>query len=146
MAVTVKRIAVWRSEVANHPGALAGVLKPFAEGGADLQVVMGYRYPGNEQKAAIEVFPVAGRKGVAAANAVGLSESSIPTLRVEGDNKPGLGHAIAQAVADAGMNLNFFVAQVIGRKYTAIIGFGSDEDAAKAATIIKKAVSVRKKK
>jgi hypothetical protein len=35
---------------------------------------------------------------------------------VEGDNKPGLGHAIAQAIADAKINLNFLVAQVIGRR------------------------------
>jgi hypothetical protein len=56
------------------------VLKPSAEAGADLQVVMGYRYPGYEQKAASEVFPAAGRKSIAA----GLSASGIPILRVEG--------------------------------------------------------------
>jgi hypothetical protein len=67
---------------------------------------MGYRYPGNEKKAAIEVFPVTGKKNIAAAGAAGLSESSIPTLRVEGDNAPGLGHVIAEALADAGINLS----------------------------------------
>lgn len=145
MAVTVKRVDLWRSEVANQPGALAGVLKPFAEAGTDLQVVMGYRYPGNEQKAAIEVFPVAGKKSMAAASAAGLSTSSIPTLRVEGDNKPGLGHAIAQALADAGINLGFFVAQVIGRKYTAILGFAAEAEAAEAVALIKKAASGRRR-
>jgi hypothetical protein len=145
MAVTVRNIALWRGEVVNQPGVLAGVLKPFAEAGADLLVVMGYRYPGNEKKAAIEVFPVAGRKSIAAASAAGLGASSIPTLRVEGDNKPGLGYVIAQALADAGINLGFFVAQVIGRKYTAIIGLESDADAAKAATLVKKAASARRK-
>lgn len=145
MAVTVKKITLWRSEVANEPGALAEVLKPLAEAGADLQVVMGYRYPGNEKKAAIEVFPVVGKKSVAATGAAGLSASAIPTLRVEGDDRPGLGYAIAQALADAGINLGFLVAQVMGDRYTAIIGFGSDEDATKAAPLIKKVGAARRK-
>jgi hypothetical protein len=145
MAVSVKKVTLWRSEVANNPGALAAALKPFADAGADLQVVMGYRYPGNEKKAAIELFPVTGRKNMAAADAAGLGALGIPTLRVDGDNQPGLGYAIAQALADAGINMGFFVAQVIGRQYTAIIGFEADEDATKASTLIKKAAARRRK-
>jgi predicted amino acid-binding ACT domain protein len=106
---------------------------------------MGYRYPGNEKKAAIEVFPVAGKKSLAAAGAAGLAASTIPTLRVVGDNKRGLGHAIAEAMAEAGINMGFLVAQVMGGRYTAIIGFDSEEDADKATALIKKASSVRRK-
>jgi ABC-type sugar transport system substrate-binding protein len=65
--------------------------------------------------------------------------SSIPTLLVEGDNKAGLGHAIAQAIADAGINVGFLVAQVVGRRYSAVIGFDTEADAKKAAPLIKKA-------
>ena len=36
-----------------------------------------------------------------------------------------LRHAIAQAMADAGMDLNFLVAQVLGKRYTAVIGLPS---------------------
>jgi hypothetical protein len=81
----------------------------------------------------------------AAAEAAGLSASSIPTLLVEGDNKPGLGHALARAMADAGINLSFLVAQVIGRKYTAVVGFESEEDARRASTLIKKTTNSKKK-
>ena len=52
-----------------------------------------------------------------------------------------MGHAVAQAIADAGVNLSFLVAQVIGRKYSAVIGFTNDEDAKKATALIKKATS-----
>jgi hypothetical protein len=143
MQITVKMIELWRREVENQPGILAATLEPFAKGGADLQVVMGYRYSGNEAKAAIELYPVAGKKMGAAAEAAGLSTSRIPTLLVEGDNKAGLGHAIARAIADAKINLAFLVAQVIGRKYSAVIGCESEEDAKKAAALIKKTI-VRK--
>jgi len=141
MPVTVKSIVLWRKEVDNTPGILAGTLEPFAKGGADLQVVMGYRYSGNEAKAAIEVYPVAGKKMVAAAGTAGLASSGIATLLVEGDNKPGLGHAIAKTLADSQINLAFLVAQVIGRRYSAVIGFENEGDAKKAAPLIKKATA-----
>ena len=139
MAVRVKGIVLWRKETENQSGVLAGSLEPFAKGGVNLQVVMGYRYPGNEQKAAIELYAVAVKKLTKAAQAAGFVASSASTLLVEGDNKPGLGHAITQAIADARINLGFLVAQVIGRKYSAVIGFESEDDAKRASALIKKA-------
>jgi hypothetical protein len=145
MAVNVKSIVLWRSEVENKSGVLAATLEPLAKAGVDLQVVMGYRYPGNESRAAIEIYPVSGKKSQAAAQGAGLSASSIPTLLVEGDNKPGLGQAIAHALADAGINLSFLVAQVIGRKYSAVCAFESEADAKKAASLIKRVAAGKKK-
>jgi predicted amino acid-binding ACT domain protein len=105
---------------------------------------MGYRYPGDETKAAIELYPVTGKKSLAAAQQAGLASSSIPTLLIEGKNKPGLGYALAQAIAEAGVDLSFLIAQVIGRKYSAVIGFVNQTDAEKAKALIKKAVSKKK--
>ncbi len=141
MAVTVKAIKLWRREIENKPGALAKTLEPLATGGADLQVVMGYRYPGHEEKAAIELHPVTGKKLTAAAQRAGLSDASIPTLLVQGDNQPGLGHAIARAIADGAINLDFLVAQVIEGSYSAVLGFDSEADLKKAAPLIKKATT-----
>jgi len=145
MAVTVKKATLWRKEVENRPGELASTLEPLVGAGADLKVVMGYRYGPGESKAAIELYPVAGRKALAAAHQAGLSASTIPTLVVEGDDKPGLGHAIAKALADAKINLAFVIAQVIGRRYSAVFGFESEADAAQAARLIKKAAPAARK-
>lgn len=139
MPVTVKSISLWRKEAENKTGLLAQTLEPLAKAGADLGVVMGYRLPGHEAEAVIEVYPVSGKKVAAAAAEIGLSTTSIPTLLVEGDNRPGLAHKIAQTIADAGADLSFFVAQAIGRRYSAVIGFATEEDAKKAAGLIKKA-------
>jgi hypothetical protein len=146
MAVTVKKATLWRNEVANQPGTLAKTLQPLASAGADLQVVMGYRMPGDESKSVIEVYPVTGRKAMNGAQSAGLGASKIPSLLVEGDNKPGLGHAIAQAIGDARINIAFLVAQVVGRRYSAVIGFDSEDDARNATTLIKKASAPAKKK
>lgn len=144
MAVTIKKVALWRHEVDNKPGMLVAALEPLAAAGTDLHIVMGYRYPGNESRAAIELYPVSGKKATAAAKAAGLTVSSIPTLLVEGDNKAGLGAATAKALAEAGINLSFLVAQVIGRKYSALFGFETARDASKATALLKKATAPKK--
>jgi hypothetical protein len=144
MPVTVKRIKLWRKELENKAGTLAGTLEPLAKAGADLQIVMGYRFPNEHEKAAVELYPVANKKSTQAAQRAGLAASGIPVLLVEGDNRAGLGHGIAQAVADAGVNLDFLVAQVVGRKYSAVIGFENDADADKATALIKKAAGRKK--
>ena len=69
-----------------------------------------------------ELYPVSGKKSAAAAQTAGLAPSSISTLLVEGDNRPGLGHAIAKAVGDAGINMSFVMAQVVGQRYSAVFG------------------------
>ncbi len=143
MAITVKTIKLWRSEVENKPGVLASALEPLARAGSDLHVVMGYRYPGNESRAAIELFPVSGKKATAAAQAVGLSLAPISALLVEGDDKPGLGYKFARAICDAGINAAFLVAQVVGRKYSAVFGFETEEETRKAAGLIRKAAAAR---
>ena len=101
MAVTVKKIVLWRKDVENRPGILANALAPLANAGTDIHVVMAYRFPREESKAAIELYPVSGRKSVTAAKEAGFSESTIPALLVEGDNRAGLGYSTAQAIAGA---------------------------------------------
>jgi len=139
MAVTVKPITLWRREVENRPGMLAETLEPLARAGVDLQSVMGYRLPGDESRAVIELHAVSGRKAVDAARASGLSASDIPALQIDGDNRPGLGHTLATALADAGINIAFLVALAKGRRYTAVAGFDNAEDAKRASAVIRRA-------
>jgi len=145
MAVTVKSIKLLRKEVDNKPGELANTLGPLVATGADLQVLMGYRYPGNESKAAIELYPVTGKKTTAAAEAAGFRAAEIPCLLVEGDNKPGVAQSIAKAVSDAKINMSFIVAQAVGKRYSAILGFENDADTRRATAVIKKAAAGKKK-
>jgi hypothetical protein len=145
MAVTVKKITLWRKEVAHEAGALASVLEPLAQAGTSLRLVMGYAIPGESTRAAVEVFPVAGRKATAAARAAGASASPIACLLVEGDDRAGLGAAMARAVADAGVNISFMMAETIGRKFSAVFGFQGDADAATASKAIKAAAKPRRR-
>ena len=140
MALTVKVITLWRREIENRSGALAGVLQPLAATKADLQVLMAYRFPGDESRAAVELFPIAGKKGAAAASDAGLTPASdIPAVLVQGPNGAGIGYQTSRKIADAGINLAFLVAQVIGTKFSAVYGFDSVTDRDRAVKLLKKA-------
>ncbi|MFQ5666087.1 MAG: hypothetical protein ACE5I7_06600 [Candidatus Binatia bacterium] len=143
MAVTTKKVALWRREVTNAPGLLADVLQPLAEAGVNLRVVMGYVFPGNRKRAAIEVFPVQGKQATAAARRAGLRPSPIPCLLVEGDDRPGLGAKLGGEVADQGVNIAFVMAETVGKKFSAVFGFQSDSDRERAARAIKNAAQRR---
>lgn len=140
MSVSIKKITLWRGVVENRPGALAEVLDPVSASGADLQVVMGYREPGDVNKAVIELYPVRGRKPTEAVEGAGLKPAAIPAVLVNGPNRAGLAHRVARALSDAGINIAFLVAQVVGRSYSAVFGFESDQDATSAIAVIRKAV------
>jgi hypothetical protein len=79
MPVTVKSISLWRKEVQNQAGTLAQTLEPVTKAGANLRVLMGYRYPGDGTRAVIELYPIAGKRVTDAAAEARLEASSIPT-------------------------------------------------------------------
>ena len=68
------------------------------------------------------------------------------TLRVEGDDQPGLGGRMSRAVADAGINMRGLSAMTVGKKFIAYLGFDRPEDADQAATALKKVSSKKAKR
>jgi predicted amino acid-binding ACT domain protein len=138
MAMTVKEITLWRREIDNQPGVLAQVLDPLADSRVDLTVLMAYRFTGNEARGAVELYPVAGKKATVAARAAGLTPADIPALLVAGVDRPGIGYATTRAIADAGINLAFLVAQVVGAKFSAVYGFDNESDRRRAVNLLRK--------
>jgi hypothetical protein len=143
MAVSIRKVTLWRAQVEHRPGALADLLAPLAAAGADLQIVMGYRIPGQKARAVVEVAPIGNRKVARAAESGGLAPGGAPTLLVLGDNRPGLANRIARALSESGVNIAFLVAQVVGRRYSAVFGFESEADLDKATDRIRTAVTHR---
>jgi hypothetical protein len=143
MAISVRKTSLWRREVDNKPGMLARTLQPLADAGADLEIVMSYSM-GN--KAAIEVAPISGKRATATAENAGLAESRVPAVVVTGDNRAGIGHAFARALGDAGINIDFLVAHVVGSRFSSVFGFESEADADRAIPLIKNAATARRTK
>ena len=135
MAVRARKVVLWRGKVEDGPGALARVLASLD--GADLEIVMGYVEHGGHNQAVIEVFPIAGRKLRAAAQAVGLRPSTTPTLLVTGDGRASV-RSIANALAEAGISIAFLVALTGAPRSSALLGFASEASARAAARLIRK--------
>ena len=138
MAVKIRRVHLWQTSIRNRPGVLAATLEPLAQAGADLSVVMKHSLPGRSNRAKVEILAGSGRRATRAAQAAGFTQSPTPVLLVEGDNRPGLAYAVTGAVAWAGITVRFLSAQVVGHRYSAILGFRTDDDARKARSVIRK--------
>ena len=138
MAVRIKRIELWRTEVPSRPGALAEALEPLAHRNADLKVVRAGATPGSAGRLTIEVYGGEGRRAAVVARAAGFSPTPSTTVLLQGDNRPGLAYAVANAVAWAGIGVRDLDAEVVGTRYSAILTFNSEEDAEKAIAVIRK--------
>lgn len=137
MPLKVQKVALWSGEIEDKPGTLAKVLEPFAQAKVDLQVVLVERNPAKANFGVVYLGPVKGKKATEAAKSVGFSEVSTPVvLRIEGQNKPGLGHLMTNALTEAGINLSFVKASVLGNKFVAFFAFDNDADAKKASRIL----------
>jgi hypothetical protein len=136
MTISVQKINLWRGETDDQPGTLADIMEQIASSGSGLEVVMGYSYPAQRRTAVIELFPVAGARTAAAARQAGLAMSSKPTLLIQGDDRVGLSETFYRAIADAGLNIDFLVAQAVGAHFSVVVGFATEGDADRAAKLI----------
>jgi len=69
---------------------LSATLAPLTSAGADLEVVKVYGLASDQSKAAIEVYPIVGKKITAVAKAAGLSAVPTPVAKESTDSSPPL--------------------------------------------------------
>jgi hypothetical protein len=137
MSFKMQRVHLFHGEVEDKPGGVALKLKTLAEAGAHLEYVYSQRSATKPGAGDLFVAPLHGNGEVAAAKAAGMHEVSAPiVMRVEGDDKAGLGGRVTQAWEMAGINLHGLVMSVIGGKFIGYATFDSVADANKAATIL----------
>jgi hypothetical protein len=138
MAVSIKRIRLWRTVVPSRPGALAEALEPLAQGNADLKVVRVRTTPSDTGRLTIEIYGGEGKRAAMVARTAGFSLAPATTLLLQGDDRPGLAYAVGNAVAWAGIGVRDLDAEVVGSRYSAILTFNSEDDAEKAVAVIRK--------
>ena len=139
MALKVAKMKVWVAEIKDQPGGLAACLDTLAKAGANLECLIARRQTNRPRTGAVFLTPLAGRKVLTAAASLGFHAAQrIATLRVEGDNRPGIGASIARAAGSVGVNMRGTTALVIGRKFVCYLGFDRASDATKAAQAIRR--------
>ena len=99
MDLLVERVDVWAAPIMDQPGGLAKVLASLSEAGADLDFVIARRCPDKSGEGVLFVTPIRGDREIEAAANLGFNvTSSVHSIRVEGDNAPGIGAAAVLGV------------------------------------------------
>ena len=139
MKLDVERVTVWIAKLKDTPGMLSEKLVQLAGSGADLEFVFARRSPEKPGTGVAFIAPIQGTKQINAAKKAGFKKGErLFALKVTGSNKVGMGAAITQALADAGISIQGFSAHVVGRKFILHLAFATTADATKAAAIIRK--------
>lgn len=138
METIVERVDVWVAGIDDKPGGLSKVLSGLRDAGADLDFIISRRSPDKPGSGLVFVTPLRGDREVRAASILGFNvRSSIRSLRIEGENRPGTAAGIIEKLAAAGINVQGFTAAVIGPRYIMYIGLDSAEEEARAVEILK---------
>lgn len=139
MKFKVGRAEMWSATIDDRAGGAAAVLDPVTKAGANFEFVLARRAPEQPGKGLLFVLPVKGAKVLKAAREAGLGRAAgIHTVKIEGADKPGTSAAIAGALTSAGISFRAISAAVIGKKFSGYLALDSAEDAAKAASVLKK--------
>ncbi|MBX9585084.1 MAG: amino acid-binding ACT [Gemmataceae bacterium] len=137
MSFKMQRVHLYHARVDDKPGGVAARLKKLAEAGAHLEYVASERSADHPGMGDLYVAPLSGSGVLAAAREAGMHEVGTPiVMRVEGDDKAGLGGRVTQAWEMAGINLHGLVLSAVGGKFVGYATFDTVADANKAATIL----------
>ena len=137
MDLIVERVDVWAASFKDEPGGLAQILTALREAGADLDFILARRAPEKPGTGVVFVTPLRGDAEVAAAADLGFNVTiSVHSVRVEGENKPGIAAELTEKLAAAKITLRGFSTAVIGAIFIMYIGLDTSEDAEKVLNIL----------
>lgn len=140
MSLSVERVDVWAATIDDQPGGLAEKLAPLADAGADLEFAIARRAPEKPGTGVVFVTPLRGDAETAAGAKAGFAVAdSLHSLRIGGDNKPGIGTRLAKKLADAGISLRGLSAAVIQERFIMYLALDSADDAEKAMSLLQDA-------
>jgi len=138
MTLKVQKLDTWAASLEDNPGSLAAKLGALAKGGANLQFVIARRAHERPGTGVVFVTPIQGSAARRAALKAGFTKTDkLHTVEVQGPDKAGRGAALAQVLAGGGLNLRGLSAAAIGKKFVCYIALDTQEDAAKAARLLR---------
>ena len=137
MDLIVERVNVWAASIPDEPGGLARVLAGLGEAGADLEFCIARRAPEKPGTGVVFVTPLRGDREIQAASLLGFNVTkSLHSVRVEGENVPGVAATLTEKLAATDINLHSFSGAVISTRFILYIALDSEEDAEKACKIL----------
>ncbi|CAG9187028.1 ACT domain-containing protein [Cupriavidus pinatubonensis] len=137
MDLLVEQVEVWAAGIPDKPGGLAGVLAALRDAGADLQLIIARRSPDRAGEGVVFVTPLQGDREMVAAAMAGFNVTQKQhCVRVLGRNQRGIAAAVAEELAEAGINLRGFSAAVIGPQFVAYVAVDTQAEADHATAVL----------
>ncbi len=133
----VENVDVWAAAIEDQPGALATTLGSIRKAGADLEFIIARRSPETPGKGVVFITPLRGDAEIRAASQLGFNvTNSLHSIRIEGQNQPGIASQITELLAHEGINLKGLSVVVIGTRFIIYLALDTQYDAAKAIQAI----------
>src|SRR5262245_18500001 len=105
MALRATKAEIWAVSIDDRAGGVADKLERLADAGANFEMVFARRTPENPGRGMLFATPLKGAKVTRAAREEGMgTPSTFYSVKIEGDDRPGLGARIARALGDAGIS------------------------------------------
>ena len=137
MEMSVDRVDLWAAGMNDKPGELARVLNGLKSAGADFDFVIARRDHENPGKAVVFVSPLRREKEISAATALGFKNAkSMYSVRVEGENRAGIGADLTNLISQAGISIRGFSGATCGSRFVLYFSFDVAEDADKSMSIL----------
>ena len=139
MGLKVSKADLWSATIDDRTGGAADKIEPLSKAGANFEFVFTRRTPELPGKGIAFITPVKGSKVVQAAQAAGFGKPvNTYSVRIEGTDKPGVTAKVMRCLASAGISFRALSATAVGRKFVSYVALDSAEDAAKAASLLRK--------
>lgn len=137
MALQMQRIQVWTGEIPDEPGAAAVKLEMLARAGTDLEFIFTRPHRDKPNCSSIFLAPITTPLQIEAAHQAGLEPArDIAMLRLEGDNRRGVGYDIMSRLAVAGLNLRGISISSLGSRFSAYLAFDHADAVAMAIQVL----------
>lgn len=137
MILKTTRMDVWVAPIDDEPGGLARTLRAIADMGASLDCVLARREGTVKGKGVLFVTPLHGREQLENAGEIGLHQAAhLSTLKIEGEDHPGMGAELTRVIGEAGVSLHGLTATVLGHRFVCYASFDSIGDLERAEKAI----------
>ena len=137
MGIKIERTEVWVADLEDQPGALAKKLTALTDAGADLEFLVARRAPDKPGTGIVFLTRLDGDAQIKAARENGFSiTDSLHSLRVVGEDKPGIGAELTSKLGSAGINLRGLSAGVVGDGFIMHLALDTEEEATKAIKVL----------
>jgi hypothetical protein len=137
MHVYAEQEEVWVAVLDDKPGELTNKLTALADAGADLEFIIARRSHEKLGAGVVFVTPLRSDEEIQAARQEGFSVSChLHSVRVEGENEPGIARKVTSRVSQAGISLRGFSGAVIGTKFIAHLAFDTAAAAQRAIALL----------